>query len=82
MPVFVQLGVWGSKYLPASEELSVSARVLQEGGPRMWERFESELREEHLGTPADGRSEPGDASSVAAKLQTAYEEVLAKGADE
>lgn len=49
VPVFAQLGAWGSRYLPASEELSVSARVLQEGGPQMWDRFMSELREEHLG---------------------------------
>lgn len=80
VPVFVQLGVWGSRYLPASEELSVSARVLEEGGPKMWEQFMSELREEHLGIPAEGRSELGGAS-VAAMLQTAYEEVLAGGAN-
>ena len=79
VPVFVQLGVWGSTYLPASEELSVSARVLGEGGPGMWERFMSELREEHLDTLAEGSSEAGVAS-VAATLQAAYEEVLAKGA--
>lgn len=79
VPVFVHLGVWGSTYLPASEELSVSARVLGEGGPVMWERFMSELREEHLDTPAEGSSEAGGAS-VAATLQAAYEEVLAKGA--
>jgi hypothetical protein len=46
--------------------------VLEEDGPEMWERFMSELREEHLGMPAEGRSEPGGAS-VAATLQAAYE---------
>lgn len=84
VPVFVQLGVWGGRHLPASEELSVSARVLEKGGPEMWERFMSELRVEHLDTLADGTddgSEPGTLS-VAATLQAAYEEVVAGGANE
>lgn len=69
VPVFVYLGVWGSKHLPASEELSVAARVLEEGGPQMWERFMSELREEHLEDSSVG-------GSVTLALQAAYEEVL------
>ena len=81
VPVFVQLGVWGSRHLPASEELSVTARVLDGGGPAMWERFMSELREEHLGTPADGSTELGG-TSLAATLRAAYEEVVAGGANE
>lgn len=76
VPVFAQLGAWGSRHLPASEELSVRAGVLEEGGPRMWERFMSELREEHLDTLADGGSEAGGAS-VAAELQAAYEAAVA-----
>lgn len=81
VPVFAHLGAWGHRYLPASEELSVPARVLEEGGSEMWEQFISELREEHLGMPAHGRSELGGAS-VAATLQTAHEAVLARGANE
>jgi DNA-binding HxlR family transcriptional regulator len=61
VPVFVQLGVWGSTYLPASEELSVPARVLEEGGPLMWERFMGELREEHLGVSASSSRNPSTA---------------------
>ena len=57
------------------------ARVLEEGGPEMWDRFMAELREEHLGLPPGRRFEPGD-GSVAAELQAAYEEVLAGGAKE
>jgi DNA-binding HxlR family transcriptional regulator len=79
VPTFAHLGVWGSKHLPVSERLSVRARVLGEGGPEMWERFMAELREEHLGTPSGGRPERGGAS-VAAELQAAYEEVVARGA--
>lgn len=81
VPVFAHLGAWGRRHLPASEELSVRARVLEEGGPEMWDRFMAELREEHLGLPPGGRFEPGD-GSVAAELQAAYEEVLAGGAKE
>jgi len=81
VPVFAALGAWGSRHLPASEALSVRARVLEEGGPGMWERFMEELRDEHLGVSADGRSEAGG-ESVTATLQAAYEEVLAKGASQ
>lgn len=63
VPVLVCLGAWGSRHLPASQELRVRARALEEGGPAMWERLMSELREEHLGIPADGRSGPESASS-------------------
>jgi DNA-binding HxlR family transcriptional regulator len=79
VPVFVQLGVWGSTYLPASEELSVPARVLEEGGPLIWERFMGELRKEHLGISAGGDAEAGEAS-VAATLRAAHEDVLARDA--
>jgi DNA-binding HxlR family transcriptional regulator len=65
VPVFVQLGVWGSRHLPASEESSASAWVLEEGGPRMWERFMSELRKSTSAhrtvvaqTPVRSRSPP------------------------
>lgn len=52
VPVFVQIGAWGSRYLPASEELSVYADVLERGGPPMWEAFMDDLREVHLGLAA------------------------------
>ena len=79
VPVFAQLGAWGSVHLPVSEELSARARVLEEGGPEMWERFMAELREEHLGTPEDRRPRSVDAT-VADELQAAYEGAVAGGA--
>jgi DNA-binding HxlR family transcriptional regulator len=79
VPVFAALGAWGSRHLPASEALSVRARVLDEGGPEMQRRFMAELRREHLGTPADGGDKPAG-TPVAAQLRAAYEEVLAGGA--
>lgn len=78
VPVFAQLGVWGSTHLPASEELSTTARVLEDGGPQMWERFMSELREEHIGASDGGDSDPGEVS-VTATLKAAHEGVVAKG---
>ncbi|HZD24881.1 MAG TPA: helix-turn-helix domain-containing protein [Alphaproteobacteria bacterium] len=73
LPVLAQMSVWGRKYLPVSEELEIRARLLQEGGPAMWAEFMDELREIHLGQPRKAGAE-----SVRARLQAAYEGVLAK----
>lgn len=72
LPVFAQIGDWGTRHLPVSEELSIRAKLLAAGGPPLWEQFMAELREEHLGTaPARKRAGPG----VRERLQAAYEEV-------
>jgi DNA-binding HxlR family transcriptional regulator len=75
VPVLVQLGAWGRRFLPASHELSVRARLLEEGGPDMWEAFMRELRATHLGEPHE-TSGP----SVAEALQAAFEEARRQGA--
>ena len=62
-------------YLPATEELSIRAQLLDEGGPKLWAQFMEELRETHLGVPAR-RRRPG--ASVAEKLQKTYEAVVAR----
>jgi DNA-binding HxlR family transcriptional regulator len=74
LPVLAQMAAWGRKYLAVSEELSIRAQLLEEGGPRLWDEFMSELRETHLGIPKSVRSK----GRVAAKLQAAYEAVVAK----
>ena len=76
LPVFAQIGAWGTRHLPVSEELSIRARLLAEGGPPMWEDFMAELREAHLGNAPRKRRGPG----VRERLQTAYEEVIARKA--
>src|SRR5579862_8254058 len=48
VPILAQMGAWGRKHLPVSEALSVRARLLDEGGPRLQNRFMAELREVHL----------------------------------
>ncbi|GIK97186.1 MAG: transcriptional regulator [Alphaproteobacteria bacterium] len=75
LPVLAQMASWGYRHLPVTEELGIRARLLQEGGPRMWEDFMSELREVHLGRPAAGRRRSGP--SVRARLQAAYEALVA-----
>lgn len=77
LPVLAQMAVWGRKYLPVSEELGIRAQLLDEGGPGLWSEFMDELRERHLGTPQKKRA-PAGRPSVGARLQAAYEEVVAR----
>jgi DNA-binding HxlR family transcriptional regulator len=56
VPLLVQMGAWGRRHTPASPELSIRARLLEEGGPPMWKAFMAELRSLHLGAPAPERS--------------------------
>jgi DNA-binding HxlR family transcriptional regulator len=72
VPVFAQLGAWGRRHTDASEELSIRAQLLEEGGPAMWDRFMSELAHDHLGRPIR-REGP----SVAEQLQAAWEALRA-----
>ncbi len=76
VPALAQIGAWGVKFLPVSEELGIRARLLADGGPRMWEVFMDELRERHLGAGARRRRRP--ARPVSAQLQEAYERAKAR----
>ena len=76
VPIMAHLGAWGRRWLPVSEELSIRAQLLEEGGPDMWERFMQELREEHLGARRPSRAAP----SVRATLQAGYLAVMARKA--
>lgn len=68
VPVLVQLGAWGRRFLPVSLELSIRAKVLDEGGLQLWEDFMQELRVIHLGAAADQ-----DRESVLHRLEQAYQ---------
>jgi len=72
VPVFAQIGAWGSRWLPVTEALSIRARLLEAGGPPLWARFMAELRQEHLGEGLP----PGP--SVRGELEAAYRRVLAE----
>lgn len=69
VPVLAVLGDWGTRWLPVSEELSIRARLLADGGQPLWDRFMAELREEHLGIPA-GQASNG--RTVREELRAAY----------
>ena len=75
VPLIVQLGAWGRKYLPTTPELAIRAQVLEEGGPRLWEDFMAELRHLHLGVPLPARHR-----SVGQRLEAAYRSVAEAGA--
>ncbi|WP_274426523.1 winged helix-turn-helix transcriptional regulator [Chelativorans sp. YIM 93263] len=75
LPVFAMIGAWGRKWLPVTEELSIRAQLLEEGGPQLWEKFMNELRYEHLGDE-NCRPEPG--TSVGKQLAEAYKAVVAR----
>ena len=72
VPVFAEIGAWGRRHLPVSEELSIRAELLEDGGPDMWADFMEELRHLHLG------KEPAPKQSVISGLRRAYEAVVEK----
>jgi DNA-binding HxlR family transcriptional regulator len=71
VPLLAHMGGWGLRHMPASKELSVRAKILEDGGPQLWAEFMQELRHLHVEAPAPKRS-------VFAKLQAAYEAAVAK----
>jgi DNA-binding HxlR family transcriptional regulator len=73
LPILAQMSVWGRKYLPVTAELSIRARLLEEGGPKLWAEFMDELRETHLGAKRKTKG-----PTVAERLQAAYAAVVAK----
>jgi DNA-binding HxlR family transcriptional regulator len=73
VPVFAQLGAWGRRYTPATEELSIRAQLLEEGGPVLWNQFMSELAHVHLGRPLGRKG-----ATVAERLQAAYDALCAR----
>ena len=73
VPLLAEMGAWGRRFLPVSEELSIRAELLETGGRPLWEEFMQELRVLHLHAPRDeGRP------SVFETLKEAYLEVLAR----
>src|SRR6187402_2564760 len=52
LPVIVQIGAWGSRWVPDAKKLDGAARKIvreiQESGPRGWAKHMDDLRAEHL----------------------------------
>lgn len=79
VPVLAMLGAWGRRHLPVSEDLSIRAQLLEEGGEPMWTAFMDDLRRLHLDDPVAGAS-GAIVSPVLADLTKAYEAVRARTA--
>lgn len=71
VPLIIELGDWGSRWLPTTPELAVRARLLADGGPEIRARFMDELRAIHL----DHQPPPDD--GVLAELDAAYRRLAA-----
>jgi DNA-binding HxlR family transcriptional regulator len=56
LPILAQIGIWGRRYGPVTEESAATAAWLEAGGPALWEEIAADLRRSHLGAPAGGRS--------------------------
>src|ERR1700741_1156243 len=52
LPIIVQIGAWGSRWVPDARKLDAPSRKvlreIQEGGPRAWAKRMDELRAQHL----------------------------------
>jgi DNA-binding HxlR family transcriptional regulator len=70
VPILAMIGAWGRRHMPVTDELSIRAQLLEEGGPKMWDEFMDELRALHLGTKA-----AASRASVLERLTAAYQEV-------
>jgi DNA-binding HxlR family transcriptional regulator len=81
LPLLMEMAVWGHKYLPDST-LTGLAKVLEEGGPELWEEFMAELSETHLGASNASKTvrRPTQSRRISAmqKLRVAYEPAQAK----
>ncbi|PZG53987.1 MarR family transcriptional regulator [Spongiactinospora gelatinilytica] len=75
VPVFVQLGAWGTRYLPVGDEYAARGEVLATGGPAAVAAFMDELREAHLG-PGTRRQPAPAGPAIAAQMQAAYTAAL------
>jgi DNA-binding HxlR family transcriptional regulator len=77
VPMFAMIGAWGRRHLPVSEDLSIRAELLEEGGQALWDEFMADLRRIHLDDPIGGAN--GTVKSpVLARPTAAYLAVRAK----
>jgi DNA-binding HxlR family transcriptional regulator len=70
VPVLVEIGRWGARWMPTTRELRMRAELLADGGPKMTEELMDELRTRQL----NGAS--GATDSVLARLDAAYAEAI------
>jgi len=75
VPLLAQMGAWGRRHMPATEELSIRAQLLEEGGQPLWDEFMDDLRHTHLGKPRRGSG-----PTVGERLRAAFEKVRQQAA--
>jgi DNA-binding HxlR family transcriptional regulator len=74
LPVLVQMGTWGRKYLPVAPELAIRQQLMEEGGRKLLDEFMDDLRTLHLGAPPKRKGK----LTVGERLYAAYEATVAK----
>jgi DNA-binding HxlR family transcriptional regulator len=76
LPLLMEMVIWGHRFLPDSTVKGL-ARVLEEGGPKLWAEFMAELRETHLrasnAKTTARRPKKSPRISAIQKFRTAYE---------
>ena len=77
VPMIAAIGAWGRRHLPVSEDLSVRAELLEDGGPALWEEFMDNLRAIHIADPIGGAN-GSVTSAVLMRLTRAFLDVRAK----
>jgi DNA-binding HxlR family transcriptional regulator len=58
LPILAQIGIWGRRYQPVTEESGATAAMLEDGGPALWDRLMAELRAEHSAEVDERLSSP------------------------
>jgi len=77
VPMMAVIGAWGRRHLPVSEDLSIRAELLENGGPALWEEFMNDLRNIHIADPIGGAN--GSVTSpVLIRLTNAFLDVRSK----
>jgi DNA-binding HxlR family transcriptional regulator len=49
LPVVAQLGIWGRKHMPVTQESAAAAAQLEKGGPDLLKAMKARLRKQHIG---------------------------------
>jgi len=80
VPTIAAIGAWGRRHLPVSEDLSIRAELLEQGGPELWGAFMGDLRRMHIADPVGGAN--GSVTSpVLGRLTEAFFEVRGRMGD-
>jgi DNA-binding HxlR family transcriptional regulator len=76
LPVLAQMAAWGLHHLPVTNDVAARTKVLDQGGPKLWQQFMNELRELHLGA-APSFTRKASRISVSRRLEAAYQASVA-----